>query len=290
MGMDMRIGLGLGVALCIATAGVAKPAPAAPDSFEKKVTALPWEGPGKHGVTERGTITLDQNLKFMGPKGTDEFLKLTGNLPEEHTSLIAPASLAWVALYSFNDIGYVKDDEKIDADELLSQIKESQIAGNEERKAQGLGPLTVVGWAVPPHYDPASHNLEYGITLSDGSGSNVNYHMRMLGRRGVMDATLLTSAQTLQSDLAAFRTANKGFAFDAEESYAAFKEGDKISEYGLAALVSGGAAAAVVKSGLLAGLLKGLAAFWKFILIGLIAVGSAFKNVFARLLGRSTEE
>jgi uncharacterized membrane-anchored protein len=288
--MEMRHWVGFSIALFVASASVAKPVSAAPDSFEKQVAALPWEGAGKHGVTERGTITLGAGTRFMGPKGTDEFLKLTGNLPEETTSMIAPANLGWAAFYSFNDIGYVKDDEKIDADALLSDIKDGQEAGNEERKAQGLGPLTVVGWAVPPHYDPATHNLEYGITLGDGSGSNVNYHMRMLGRRGVMDATLLTSAQTLQSDLIAFREANKGFAFEADESYAAFKDGDKISEYGLAALVSGGAAAAAMKTGLFAGLLKMLAASWKLIMLAVVAGWAALRGFFKGLLGKPNEE
>ena len=36
---------------------------------------------------------------------------------------------------------------------------------------------------------------------------------------------------------------------------AAYKDGDKVSEYGLAALVTGGAAAAVAKTGLFKGLL-----------------------------------
>jgi uncharacterized membrane-anchored protein len=104
-----------------------------------------------------------------------------------------------------------------------------------------------------------------------------------------MDATLLTSADKLNSDLSAFRAANAGFAFDSDESYAAFKEGDKISEYGLAALVSGGAAAAAVKTGLFAGLLKMVAAFWKFILIGFVALGTVFRNAFRRLTGGSAE-
>jgi len=287
--MVMRIKLGLCLAFVASTASVAQTEPASADRFEKDVAALPWEGRGGHDVTDRAVITLQDGVRFLGPKGTDRFLQLTGNLPEETTSMIAPTNVGWAAFYSFNDIGYVKDDEAIDAGALLSDIKEGQEASNVERKAQGLAPLTVGGWAVPPHYDPVTHNLEYGLTLSEGGSSTINYHMRMLGRRGVMDATLLTSSDHLQADLAAFRAANKGFAFDPEEGYAAFKDGDKISEYGLAALVTGGAAAAAVKTGVFAGLIKLLAAFWKFILIGFVAVGSAFRGFFRRLLGRSGE-
>jgi len=66
------------------------------------------------------------------------------------------------------------------------------------------------------------------------------------------------------------------FAFNSGEKYSELQEGDKIAKYGLAALVAGGAAAAVVKS-------KGL---WK--LIGLAILGAfaalwaATKRLFKR--------
>ena len=57
---------------------------------------------------------------------------------------------------------------------------------------------------------------------------------------------------------------------------AEFQPGDKVAKYGLAALVAGGAAAAVVKG---KGLFKiiGIA-----ILAGLAAVGSFFKKIFGK--------
>jgi uncharacterized membrane-anchored protein len=259
-------------------------------AFSAKVEALPWvAGPAKSPITERAAISLDAKLRYLDPKATNDYLKLTGNLPEDNTYVVAAKNGNWTAFYSFDAMGYVKDDEKIDADALITSIRENQIAGNEQRKEQGLDPLTVIGWAVPPHYDAATHNLEYGITLGSPSGNNINYHLRMLGRRGVMDATLITSEQYLKEDLADFRLANKGFAYAADENYAAFKEGDKVSEYGLAALVTGGAAAAALKGGLLKGLFAGLAAFWKLIAVGVIAFFGVFKSFFKKLFGKGED-
>jgi uncharacterized membrane-anchored protein len=259
----------------------------------KQLQALPWiEAPVRPKMTDKGTIALTPDVQFLDAKNADSFLKLTGNLPGGENYILFSKAMGWWADYSFSDIGYVKDDEKIDAAALLQDMKDGDAAQNEARKEQGLETMTTVGWAVPPHYDPASHNLEYGLILGTPSGNSINYHMRILGRRGVMDAVLVTSEQTLKADLEQFRAANKGFAFNTKESYASFKEGDRVSEYGLAALVGGGAVAAAVKTGLFAGLLKGLLAFSKFIIIGLIAGFAVFKNFFVRLFrkGRDLSE
>lgn len=259
-------------------------------AYTQKLNALPWIGaPASAEIADRASIHLDAGTRALDAGGTDELLKLTGNLPETNSYAVAAKSGNWFAIYSFDDIGYVKDDEKIDADALLKTLRENQEAANGDRTAKGLSPLTVVGWAVPPHYDPTTHNLEYGLTLGSADGQNINYHMRMLGRRGVMDAALITTPQYLQQDLAEFRNANGGFAFKPDENYAAFKQGDKVSEYGLAALVTGGAAAAVLKGGLLKGLLAGLAAFWKLIAVGVVAFFAAFKRFFARLFGKGED-
>jgi uncharacterized membrane-anchored protein len=272
----------LALALGASVPSLAKPA-SAPSNPEAQLNALPWiNAPQKPKVTDRATITLGPDVQFLDANGTRTFMTLTGNLPDGENYVLVSKNRTWWAAYNFADIGYVKDDEKIDAAALLQQMKDSDAAQNEARAELGLEPLTTVGWAVPPHYDPATNNLEYGITLSAPSGQNINYHMRILGRRGVMDATLVTSAETLQSDLAAFRSANKGFAFLPDESYAAFKEGDKVSEYGLAALITGGAAAVAAKKGLFAGLLLLLAKFWKLLLIAVVGGFAGFRRFFGR--------
>lgn len=267
----------------------AQPSPEA-QAFTAKVNALPWvNAPAKPAITTRGSIALNPKVRYLDAAGTNKYLELTGNLPEDQSYTIAATNGNWFTVYSFNDIGYVKDDEKIDADALLTSLRKSQEAANVERKTKGLDALTVQGWAVPPHYDPATHNLEYGITLRSGTSDNVNYHLRMLGRRGVMDAALITSPEYLQEDLAEFKAANAGFAYAADENYASYADGDKVSEYGLAALVTGGAAAAVVKGGLLKGLLAGIVAFWKVIAVGVLAFLGTFRKFFGKLFGRGEE-
>jgi uncharacterized membrane-anchored protein len=282
----MKIKLLFAMALLASVPTTSIAAPAELPSAEavaamKQIEALPWiTKPGSVAITTRAELLLDPKVRYLDAKGTNGYLKITGNLPEDDSYIIASRANGWFAVYSFSDIGYVKDDEKIDAEALLKTLKENQAEGNEERASQGMEPLTVVGWAVPPHYDRATNNLEYGIILSSPSGTNINYHMRILGRRGVMDAALVTSQEYLNADLAEFREVNKAFHFKSDESYAAFKDGDKVSEYGLAALVTGGAAAAALKGGLFKGLLILLAKFWKLIALGAVALFTAIRRFF----------
>ena len=55
----------------------------------------------------------------------------------------------------FDDIGYVKDDEKsaLDADAILASIRDGTEDVNKERAKRGWPAIKVVGWDQRPHYD-----------------------------------------------------------------------------------------------------------------------------------------
>jgi uncharacterized membrane-anchored protein len=61
-----------------------------------------------------------------------------------------------------------------------------------------------------------------------------------------------------------------GYSFNAGESYAEYRPGDKVAEYGLAALIVGGAAAVAAKKGLFGVLATFLAAAWKFLVAAVV--------------------
>lgn len=247
----------------------------------QELQKLAWQkGPGDGAIAGKATIKIPQGYAFLDERNTRRFIELMGNPPRDGHYMIAPASLDWFAVFSFDPIGYVKDDEKIDAEQLLKDLKSGDERGNEERQRLGMSPIYTDGWHVPPHYDSDTKRLEWGLRLRDEKGrTNVNYTSRILGRTGVMSAVLVTSPQTLNEDMKAFSGALKGYEFVSGERYAEFKSGDKIAEYGLAALVIGGAAAAAAKSGLL----KSLGKFLWVIIGGAIAGGW---SLLKRLLGR----
>lgn len=251
-----------------------------PSFIMQELQKLAWQkGPGEGVIGARAKIAIPQGYAFLDDKGTRRFLELMGNPPRDNHYLIAPADLDWFAVFSFDAVGYVKDDEKIDADALLKSLKESDAPGNEERKRLGMEPIYTDGWHVPPHYDTGTKRLEWGMRLRDEKGRmHVNYTSRLLGRSGVMSAVLVSSPQSLAEDMKAFNATLAGYDFVPGEKYAEFKSGDRIAEYGLGALVLGGAAAAAAK----AGWLKFLGKFWIVILAGLAVAWSFIKKLFVR--------
>ena len=249
------------------------PVSAQETDYVTQLKALHWiEAPASAPIDTKAHFKLTNGMIALGSADTDKFLQINGNLPDPNSYLVASPDLRWFAVFSFEDTGYVKDDDKIDADELLKSLKEQNKAGAEERKKRGLDPLTLVGWYVPPHYDTESKRLEWGTRLRTSDNQDiVNYSIRILGRHGVMNAILVSAPANLDKDVAEFHGALHDFSFDSGQKYAEFKDGDKVAEYGLAALVVGGAAAAALKGGTgffkLIGIaiLGGFAAAWRFI-------------------------
>jgi len=243
---------------------------------------LAWQnGPTEGAVAGKASIKVPAGYVFLDEQNTKRFLELNGNPPDDRHYLIAPKSLEWFAVFSFNPSGYIKDDEKIDPDDLLKSLKDSDGPGNEERKRLGMRPLFTDGWQVPPHYDIDTKRLEWGVRLrTDRDEKLVNYTSRLLGRTGVMSAVLVSEPQSLDADIRDFKTVLKNFSYNAGESYAEFKSGDKVAEYGLAALILGGAAAVATKKGFWAVIAGFFAAFWKLIAGVVVAAIAGFWSFF----------
>ncbi|MEO8144218.1 MAG: DUF2167 domain-containing protein [Betaproteobacteria bacterium] len=252
-----------------------------PDQIIQELQKLAWQrGPGEGAISGKAKIRIPEGYSFLDDRNTRHFLELMGNPPRDGHYMIAPSNLDWFAVFSFDPVGYVKDDEKIDADALLDSLKQGDGPGNDERKRLGMAPIYTDGWHVPPHYDAGTKRLEWGMRLRDENGGmHVNYTSRLLGRSGVVSAVLVSSPRTLNEDMKAFNGALAGYRFNAGEQYAEYKSGDKVAEYGLAALVVGGAAAAAAK----AGLFKSLGKFL-WVIFGGAAMGgwALLKKLFGR--------
>lgn len=244
----------------------------AQDQFWAELEKLDWKlGPTRGDIAGMASILVPKGSAFLGSVGTRRFLELQGNLAADNNFTFAPSDLGWFSVFAFDSSGYVKDDEAIDPDELLDILKKSNVTGNEERKRRGLGTLALEGWYVTPHYDIQTKRLEWGTRLRNESGAvTVNYTIRLLGRAGVMSAILVSDPTSLDKDVKSFKTALAGFDFNAGQKYSEYRSGDKVAEYGLAALIVGGAAAAAAKSGAFKflgkfigiGVLGGIAAAW----------------------------
>ncbi len=261
----------------------------APSELEK----IRWQpGPSAADLGDVAQVKVPEGYGFAGADDARTLLEAMGNPTSgREMGILVPASGDWFVVFEFNEIGYVKDDEKdsLDAQAILQSIREGNESANEERRKRGWSTLDILGWERPPKYDEKTHNLEWAIRGKSDDGLVVNYNTRLLGRGGVMEASLVVEPERLVATLPAFKTLLTNYSYKSGHQYAEFKSGDKIAQYGLAALVAGGAAAAAAKSGLLSNL---IAKLWKLIVVAAIAVVSMFKKVlgfFRRDKGHASE-
>ncbi|KGM54578.1 hypothetical protein N799_09115 [Lysobacter arseniciresistens ZS79] len=251
--------------------------------------AFDWQrGPGTGAIGQRAAIEIPDEYVFLDAAETRRYVEWTENIPSDEEYLFGPTSDKWEAYFSFYEEGYVKDDESLDADELLASLQESQAASNEERRSRGWSELVLEGWHVPPRYNPDTRTLEWATLLRDSESGNtsINYNTRVLGRKGTMSVQVVARPEDFDAGLAEFKASMDGFAYNAGERYADYMPGDRVAEYGLAALVTGGAVAAAGKKGLFGVIGAFLASAWKLLLAGLVGIGVWLKSRFGKKGGR----
>lgn len=240
------------------------------------------------------TIKLPENFKYLDPKdGKKVLVDLWGNPPEKSNDtlgLIVPADFkgvgadAWAVVITYSEDGYVKDDEaeKINYDDMLKEMKESEKEENAERAKAGYESIEIVGWAAKPRYDKATHKLYWAREFKFGQESEhtLNYDIRALGRHGVLSLNAVAAMGQLKTVEKDMQQVLSFVEFNQGHRYEDFKPGvDKVAAYGIGALVAG---KLLAKAGLFKLLLGFLVAGKKFIFIALLAVGGIIKKLFSR--------
>jgi len=192
----------------------------------------------------------------------------------------------WAAVISYEQTFYVSDKAvgQSDYDKLLAEMKSDAASMDEERKKGGFDVIRVVGWAEPPTYDRAAHNLVWArdLKFGDAKTDTLNYDVRHLGRRGVLSLNIVGE----MPQLAEIHQAAHGLAATAEfqpgARYADHTWTDKSAGYGLVGLVAAGAGLVVAKK---LGLVALLALFAKKGIVVIGAVGVAIANWARRTFG-----
>ncbi len=256
----------------------------APATEHNPLLALHWQrGPTSAAIGEHATLQVPKGYAFLAPADAKTFLELNQNpVGSTHHYILAPDSLNWFVDFSFDPVGYIKDTHKINAKSVLQTVREGTVAANQQRTAHGWADLNIVGWQFPPRYDAETRRLEWAILATAGNQQIVNYNTRILGRLGVTSALLVDNPQHLNTSVAKLNMILDGFKYNPDERYSAYRPGDKVAEYGLAALITGGAAAVAFKTGLLAIIIAKLAAGWKLIVAGGAAVFGYITRLFKR--------
>jgi len=283
--MKMRIFVAVGV-LCVCALIVVgqsrkRPSPSpTPETFGwASFEGVTWQkGPSVGDLGTHAQVKVPEGYVFAGARDTRTIMEANHNpITGKEMGFVAPAGEDWYAVFEFDDVGYVKDDEKdsLDQNALLDSIKQGTEAGNKERLRRGWPTMTIIGWETPPRYNDITHNLEWAIRAQSEGLPVINHNTRVLGRGGVMEVTLVADPAVLAETMPKFKAMLEGFQFKQGQRYAEFRAGDKTAAYGLTGLIVGGGAAVALKTGVFKWL-------WKVLAAGAAGIAALVKKLFSR--------
>lgn len=290
---------GLWLALCVIVASQAHVVANAQDgglspaeqAMMQRLSSIQWiNGPAKANIGTMAEIDVPPGYQFAAGGDAQTLLELYGN-PRNPNILGAMVPMSelenWTLIFKFDEIGYVADADKesLNADEIISSFQAGLPDMNAARRQIGAPECGYISWMEPPFYDSQTNNLTWALRLGFADGESVNYDIRMLGRRGVMEATLVDSPEAYAQSVPTVKSLLSSFSFTDGNRYSQWQQGDKVAAYGLTGLVAGGGLAMAAKTGLLAKIMATILKGGKAIIIAVVVVfGGAF-SLIKRLAG-----
>ena len=260
------------------------------DRMRALYKSIQWqEGPCDARLGTIAEIKVPQGYRFTGIDGAGKWAELTHNVPNPNRLgvLMPIGGATWTIIFSYEDSGHVPDDEKgsLDAAAILQSIRDSTDEANNYRRGKGWEPVEVVGWKSPPAYDEATHHLLWALRTRAPGGEGINYNTRILGRTGFMSANLVVGSDEFERAMPLANNLLGGYSYLAGSKYAEWRSGDKVAQYGLTGLITGGLVVAAAKTGLLAKLGVVIAKFAKPIILGVLALGAGIAKFFRNIFG-----
>lgn len=238
------------------------------------------------------TLDLGDSFRFVGARDAHRILTEAWGNPEEESDeilgMIFPntnglAIESWGVVVSYEEDGYVRDSdaEQIDYEEMANDLKRSTRLSNPQRVKDGYPEIEFVGWAEPPHYDKQFNKLYWAKEFKFGNDptNSINYDIRILGRKGVLVLSAIAARSDLERLAPEMERLLPMVEFKPGAKYSDFAAGDRIAEYGIAALVAGTVA---TKAGVFKWLLALILAAKKYLLLLLFGAGAALKKFFSK--------
>jgi uncharacterized membrane-anchored protein len=196
-------------------------------------------GPSKTSLGAVADLQIPAGYHFTDAEGARILLKRMNNpVPAGIIGILAPTSGESLAVIEFSDIGYVNDThkEEMNSKVILKAIQDRNEAQNNGIPKDGGVVTASVDWENQPVYDQKDHSLEWAIRAETPSGKVINHTLVLLGRRGVLDVTMIKASQG-SSDVMPLKQLVNNISFKEGQAYADYQKGDVTAGVSLADLV-----------------------------------------------------
>ena len=255
---------------------------AADQRFKKAMdeAAVVWRhGPEDIQLRDQAVLKLPEGFLFVPQPQAGKLMTAMGNLDiPDLIGIVMPENDAedWFITVKYIDSGYISDEEakEWDVDAFFQTLKKTEAEANKKRREKGFPQYELTGWAEEPWYDAAKRHLIWGTeSLYKGDkDKTINYNTYVLGRQGYVFFTLVSDYAHIPADKLAAAKILGSTQFVSGKRYEDYNSiTDTAAGFGLSTLVTGVAAAAVVKK---VGLAALIAKFGK-VIVGALVVAAA---------------
>jgi uncharacterized membrane-anchored protein len=232
-------------------------------------------------------LTVPNGYYYLSPTDAKKVLTdLWENPSGDSLGMIFPSTQlptdydSWAAVVTWDPLGYVsdKDAAEIDYDALLITMKADLQEENIWRIQNNFEPIELVGWAAPPIYDATTKKLHWAKELSfSGTEANtLNYNLRALGRKGVLQLNFIADIDQLEQIKAALPEVAAMASFSNGAQYADFDPSiDNVAAVGIGGLIAG---KVLAKTGFLAVGLIFLKKFWFLLVMPFLWIGRKLRG------------
>ncbi len=219
----------------------------------------------QHGKIDIGnglaTLDMPDSLGYLPPDQTDILLhRVLHYVPKvSNLGCIVPTDVAigtptsWEAIITYQEDGHVSDADaaNLDTGAVLAAMQEENKARNVKLAGMGFSRMGInlLGWAATPHYDDAAHKLSWAIEIlpAESGQHNLNYHIRVLGRKGMLETLIVSPLEQLPILEDNAKKILSLMEFKSPNRYADFNpDTDRKAAYGISDVITGHTAAQTI--------------------------------------------
>jgi uncharacterized membrane-anchored protein len=277
------------VALAITITSAYATNDAGQDAKEREIIAMHWQ-PGPVEVPASHSKISSLGFKIVTGTEASRFRELTDAVvPQGVEADAVDFKTGDEIVYQYLGEGYISinDWADVDADAMLTQIKQNEIEGNKLRRERGIDEVHTTRWVERPSLNRDTNTVSWIIEGTQGSSGAkfINAVALKLGRNGFEKITWITDPNSLGASLDGFRTAINSHEFNPGYRYLDHAATDRSAAYGVAGLVAGVLGVKLAKA-VGVGAFAALAVFAKklgfLLILPFAAAGSSVKRLFKR--------
>lgn len=196
----------------------------------------------KVSLGDYADFEVPEGYRFVGAEGARTLLDRMNNpVGSGLLGVLMPSEGKSLAVLEFEPIGYLKElnEQQVDFDGILKAVENRHENGAQLNATTPR--IASLEWEMKPKYDSSAHSLEWAFRAGTPSGKVVNHAVALLGRRGVLEITVVQPYQISQGhmDLVPIREWAKRITFKEGQRYTDYQPGDKIASTGMQEVIAG---------------------------------------------------